>query len=282
MPNYLEYQKSIAQEFKAQENRVRYLIDNANWAEEGRYKEIILMNYLKRTIPKQFSVGTGFVRNGDDITTQIDIIVYDNSFPPLFSEGDFVVVSAVSVCAIIEVKSKIKSSEIKGYIEKANENGKRIFRGFCDESYNNRASLFFNGIFSYNIENQFRDYRDNIRLLAPYQNIECIADKHYTNQICLGGDNFIRYWKTGEGYQSQGKYYSFYEFRNDDSGLAFSYFFSNLMYYLYSGAEHFNREIPLEYSKFLFPVVGGKEKRKRFDVYMGDASEGENCAINNE
>lgn len=45
MPDYLEYQKSIAQEFKTQEKRVRQLIDAANWAEEGRYKEILVMNY---------------------------------------------------------------------------------------------------------------------------------------------------------------------------------------------------------------------------------------------
>lgn len=54
MPNYLEYQKSISNEFKAYENRVRNLIDDANWGEEGRYKEIILINYLKRILPKVF------------------------------------------------------------------------------------------------------------------------------------------------------------------------------------------------------------------------------------
>jgi len=269
MPNYLEYQKSIAQEFKAQEKRVRHLIDGANWAEEGRYKEILLINYLKRTIPKQFSVGTGFARNGDDITTQIDIIVYDNSFPPLFSEGDFVVVPAVSVCAIIEVKSSIKSSEIEGHIEKANKNGEIIFKGFCDQSYRNRAELFFNGIFSYNMENHFSAHKANIQRLAPYQEMRIVGDKHYTNQICLGRDNFIRYWKTGEGNLKQQKNYSFYEFKNGLSGLAFSYFFSNLMYYLYNGAKAFDRDIPSEYSRFLFPIEGGKEAHKVFDVYMG-------------
>jgi hypothetical protein len=35
IPKYLEYQLSIAQEFKAYENRVRFLIDDSNWAEEG-------------------------------------------------------------------------------------------------------------------------------------------------------------------------------------------------------------------------------------------------------
>jgi len=270
MPNYLEYQKSIAQEFNAQEKRVRNLIDDAHWGEEGRYKEILLMNYLKKTLPKQFSVGTGFARNGDEITSQIDIIVYDNSFSPLFSEGDFIIVPATSVCAIIEVKTSIKSSQINEYIQKANSNGEIIFRDFHDETYRNRANLFFNGIFSYNIENAFDRYRDSIQRLSPYLPMHDVIDKHFTNQICLGGDNFIRYWKTGEGYQQQFAKYSFYEFRDDLSGLAFSYFFSNLMYYLYNNAGRFGRDMTPEYSQFLFPIEGGKEGCKLFDVYMGN------------
>ena len=91
MADYLEYHKSIASEFKAYQNRVRNLIGNKHWGEEGRYKEIILMNYLKRVLPKNVSVGTGFVQGNNNLSTQIDIIIYDNTFPVLFSEGDFVV-----------------------------------------------------------------------------------------------------------------------------------------------------------------------------------------------
>lgn len=76
--------KSIAAEIKAYEKRVRNLIDATHWGEEGHYKEIILMNYLKRVLPQNLSVRTGFVRNRDEITSQIDIIIYDNSFPVLF------------------------------------------------------------------------------------------------------------------------------------------------------------------------------------------------------
>lgn len=91
MSDYIAYHKSIAAEFKAYENRVRNLIGSNHWGEEGRFKEIILANYLKRVLPKHLSVGTGFVKNVDGITAQIDIIIYDNTFPVLFSEGDFVI-----------------------------------------------------------------------------------------------------------------------------------------------------------------------------------------------
>ncbi|WP_218618663.1 DUF6602 domain-containing protein, partial [Paenibacillus sp. P3E] len=142
MPNYLEYQKSVATEFMAYEKRVRNLIDSANWAEEGRYKEIILRNYLNRVLPKNISVGTGFIRNKNYITSQIDIIIYDQSYPLLFSEGDFIIAVPVNVIGIIEVKSNIEPTEINGIIMKANNNGS-IISGGTDKP-------LFNGIFSYN------------------------------------------------------------------------------------------------------------------------------------
>ena len=96
------------------------------------------------------------------------------------------VVDAISVCAIIEVKSSIKSSEIKGYIEKANKNGETIFKDCSDVASINRAKLFFNGIFSYNMENSFNSHKDNIQQLAPYQEMSSMSDRHFTNLICLG------------------------------------------------------------------------------------------------
>ena len=61
MPNYRDYQKSVAVEFNAYKDRVRNIIDDKHWGLEGRHKEVILMNYLKRVLPKHLSVGTGFV-----------------------------------------------------------------------------------------------------------------------------------------------------------------------------------------------------------------------------
>lgn len=75
MNDYLEYQRSVALEFQAYKNRVRNMIGNHHWGEDGRYKEILLMNYLRRILPNTVSVGTGFVRVDDKLTNQIDIIV---------------------------------------------------------------------------------------------------------------------------------------------------------------------------------------------------------------
>ena len=102
--DYKAYHESISTELLASRNRVRYFIGSSNWPEDGRFKEMLLMNYLKKNLPSNVSVGTGFVKNGEETTKQIDLIVYDNSIPTLFSEGDFVIVLPESVYGIIEVK----------------------------------------------------------------------------------------------------------------------------------------------------------------------------------
>ncbi|OQX51685.1 MAG: hypothetical protein B5M53_10660, partial [Candidatus Cloacimonas sp. 4484_209] len=78
-----EFQKSITKELDIIKNRVRNLIGNTHWEEEGRYKEAILRNVIKRLLPSNLSIGTGFVikkNNGNtQISNQIDIIIYDNT-----------------------------------------------------------------------------------------------------------------------------------------------------------------------------------------------------------
>lgn len=84
------------------------------------------MNYLKRILPQNVSVGTGFIQGNKDMSTQIDIIIYDNTFPVLFSEGDFIVTVPENVVAIIEVKTKIHNYNLNKIIKKASNNGKII------------------------------------------------------------------------------------------------------------------------------------------------------------
>lgn len=256
MPDYLEYQKSIAAEFKAYEKRVRNLIDANHWGEEGRYKEIILMNYLKRVLPQNLSVGTGFVRNGKNITSQIDIIIYDNSFPVLFSEGDFVITTPENVMGIIEVKSNISSSDFLNIIEKSNING-TIILGELDR-------YLFNGIFSYNIRNHHQNYIENLKgndflskgtSPSSFQNV-FRKDCSLVNHISLGDEYFVKLWGTEVSYKELNTpYYSFYKL---PSRLAFSYFLSNLQDSIIRKAKGIfiqNKDI----ESFYYPLPEGKE-----------------------
>ncbi len=133
MNGVMKYQQSIASEFSAIKDRVRFFINDKHWGEDGRYKEVILMNYLRRILPSDVSVGTGFVKNKiGELTGQIDIIVYKSSAPRLFSEGDFVILMPESILGIIEVKSKSTHSTLSNtnsgfsVIQKAEENGRMI------------------------------------------------------------------------------------------------------------------------------------------------------------
>ena len=261
MPNYLEYQKSIAAEFKAYECRVRYLIDSANWAEEGRYKEIILMNYLKRILPQNISVGTGFVRSGERITKQIDIIIYDNTYPLLFSADDFIVACGESVLGFIEVKTNIVPGEIVEYINKACFN-ESVIRDTVQQ-----PRFIFNGIFSYNVSSGISRYYDKLSKVN-YLKEEDNSFKYSVNHICLGSDYFIKLWGSRLARNSVNKppCYSIYKMAQENSGLAFAYFFSNLLEDVYIANNNFVNGIPTELRNLLYPIEEGKEVTKIRDI----------------
>lgn len=258
MPNYLEYQKSVAKEFKAYELRVRHLIDNANWAEEGRYKEIILMNYLKRVLPKNLSVGTGFVRNRDSITTQIDIIIYKNRIPPIFSEGDFIVTTPDNVIGIIEVKSSIQPHELLKIVDKANKNG-IVISG-------ERTISLFNGIFSYsNFNRRSESYKDVIK---DFFSQEIVHREHFNeiysnnlnvcvNNICLGEKTFIKLWPFKQDKEEHFSEYSLYKL---PGGLGISYFLSNLQeFILRRELQNYDKPLEKHYQDIYYPLPEGKE-----------------------
>lgn len=264
MPNYIEYQKSISKEFKALENRVRNLIDNSNWAEEGRYKEAILKNYLKRILPNNLSVGTGFVRNGNDITTQIDIIIYKNNLPLLFSDGDFIIAAPSNVVAIIEVKTTIIPHELNEIVTKANNNGLIIRSGY--------GGNLFNGIFSYNgvANDKYFDAFDTIDMTKivekqhwnqPYSNfLNCCV-----NHISIDEDTFIKFWPHNIDHDDNFfAEYSIYELKE---GLGIAYFLSNLQEYLIRNElGEYSSVLDTHYTSLYYPIPEGKEiyKKKSF------------------
>jgi hypothetical protein len=261
MPNYLEYQKSVAAEFKAYECRVRNLIDSANWAEEGRYKEIILMNYLKRILPQNISVGTGFVRSGGQITKQIDIIIYDNTYPLLFSADDFIVACGESVLGFIEVKTDIAPGKIVEYINKA------CFNEAVIRDTVRQPRFTFNGIFSYNLRSDIERYYDRLSEVT-YLKEDDNSFKYSVNHICLGSNYFIKLWggRLERNRVNEQPRYSIYKMTQGNSGLAFAYFFSNLLEDVYIANNNFMYGIPTELSNLLYPIAEGKEITKIRDI----------------
>ncbi|MEI2471366.1 DUF6602 domain-containing protein [Peribacillus frigoritolerans] len=246
-PNSLEYQKSIALEFNATKDRIRYLIGSIHWGEDGRHKEVILMNFLKRFLPNNIGVGTGFIKEGNNISTQIDIIIYNPSLPLYIKENDFVIVQPKSVLGIIEVKSNPDRNKIADAIFKANQAGEVI-----------QENLIFNGLFIFGEASKSQKYSSKI-LKKPRNGefkkslLDALSKKNGINHIVSNDGAFLKKWNNEDKF-------SCYAIKE----LAASYFFSNLLDIINSRTELAG--IPESMYDHLYPIPEGKKKFKRWKV----------------
>lgn len=247
--NLEAYHKSISNEFKICKNRVRNLIGNRHWGEDGRYKEIILMNILKRFLPKQLSIGTGFVIGENDCSKQIDLIIFDNRFPIIFSEGDFVILSHQNVVGIIEVKTRVLMTNILEIVATSNYNGNIIGQGK------------FNGIFAYEVEhNVLRG--ENLLNINLSQSLE--KSKGIVNHLALGENYFIKYWSDQNPDLLDGQpCYSIYEIDQ----LSFPYFISNLIETCIRLSAS-NTACMLDFSRTLYSIPQGKENLRIYNLEL--------------
>ena len=257
MPNRIDirsFQRSITDELSYTKDRVRNLIGNVNWAEEGRYKEAILKKIIRQYLPSNLEIGTGFIVSNSDhiygqhgkISNQLDLIIYEGKTPVIFREGDFVILTESGVRGVIEVKSKLtnysanqNSNALNSVLQKLND--LKRFETFRDnpETHIRR----FIGILSF-------DYKGNIQASRIDEALR--LSNGLTNHISLGTDVFIRYWESIEGLEPSlnfdGRCYNIYDLKR----LSFSYFISNLLH-ITSDEELMDRYW------FSFPIEGTKE-----------------------
>lgn len=102
---------------------------SAHTGEDGRFVEDLVRSYLKKYLPKDLEVLTGFIlrpavkigintltrsAEKDNHSTQLDIIVYDSGNYPIFQRfSDSVIVPPEGVVAIISVKKTISDGDIR-------------------------------------------------------------------------------------------------------------------------------------------------------------------------
>jgi hypothetical protein len=250
--NLKKFHESTTEELKSVENRVRNLIGYQHHPEDGRYKEAILRNMIKKFLPSKYTVGSGFiveVNNGVvDPSTQIDILIFNSDYPTLFSEGDFYIVTPNSVKAVIEVKTDA-TDQLKETIEKLNKIGNMLYR---------RQPTMkppFLGIFSYN-DSYNRDQNEEYdldRLKTRLENHIQISHRNEEwriNHLSLSEDLFVKYWE-----EQNRRYYSVYNLK----GLSFSFFMSNVITMV---TEQY---IQNEFDTW-FP--SDKERNKLFDIEL--------------
>jgi hypothetical protein len=74
------YFQSLSEELHSQSSRVRQLIGGAHWGHDGRHKEVLLRNLVRRHCPSTVLVSSGFVisRNDPEIRSkEQDILIVD-------------------------------------------------------------------------------------------------------------------------------------------------------------------------------------------------------------
>lgn len=261
--NIRRFQESITNELNITKNRVRDLIGNVHWGEDGNFKEAILRKVISQYIPSNLSIGTGFIVSNRDyingsesqISFQLDIIVYDNRIPLIFKEGDFVIVTEDSVRAVIEVKTRTinysqdNNNSLNKIIEKLNR--LQIFPSFSPISPRRKFVRIFSYEHTGNFERIGRTISRNNRNREGVSQA-LINSNGLINHLALGPNFFIRYWSNTSHLvvptHHEGRCYLKYELRN----LSFSYFISNLL--------HISADRnPIQRSWFSFPIEGTKE-----------------------
>ncbi len=239
--NTKEFHLTTGKELLALKDRVRHLI--SHWGEDGRYKEAVLKSVIQRFLPSKYVIATGFVvkqtdaRGEHDSSQQIDILIYDTSFPVLFKESDFVIVTPDSVRAVIEVKTNIENQGLSAVTKKANKIGQFIFNGKSDKTI-----PLFNGIFSYEgfeTLNGIKRVKNGITTAAKDFQVDSDFHKYRVNHICLNINLFYKFWENKIGNKPNILYKI-----ND---LSFSFLIGNLMDYL-------GGKSVIENSNLWFPV----------------------------
>ncbi|MDH1302136.1 DUF6602 domain-containing protein [Achromobacter sp. GD03932] len=126
---------TFANELAQLSERVRHMISHPGAV--GSYRESLLQNLLKRSLPERYHVATGFIHG---CPRQLDILIYDKiEYPVLFREGDLVVVPPASVRAVIEVKTNLGKSELWSSLEQIAQ----------VSSFDTPGRPFFKGIFAF-------------------------------------------------------------------------------------------------------------------------------------
>jgi len=244
--DFLAYHKSIGEELKSSETRIRNLIGSSHWATDGEHKESILRKVISDFAPEIYRVGTGFVcypgeTNGEQNNSgQIDILITLKANPTLYKSGELHFVTPDCANAIIEVKSQVANGErLRDVLKKLSDEIKSI-RTYSGDPNNSWAGLFI-----YNSGN----LKDE-KVLEMLQEITNDDPLGVVNCVSIGESVFIRYWESGHASSNIGEDPVWHSYNLNN--LSQAYFVSNLV-------SHLSPNIDDALSQAWFPVEGSKE-----------------------
>jgi len=220
-------------------DRVRHFIEGSHWLTDGEWKESVLRHFLRRSLPRTIEVGRGFVVSPKGASRQIDVLVFDAAKPILFRDGDLVFVTPDAVVAIIEVKTRLDSSNYTECLDKISSNLDFL-------SMHRRTYM---GLFAY------ESTLTTATALTGLQSLSKGHGRRVIDIVCLGHSHFVRFCYLDPvkiGMPSQ-KWHS-YRVAN----LAYGYFIHNCV-------ELTNPQSVAENNAVWYPVEG-KENSKDAEI----------------
>jgi hypothetical protein len=224
--DFVQYHKSIDDEFKATQNRVRNLIADCHWLTDGEYKEVILRKVLRSCLPEFLHIGRGFVCYEQHSSTQLDVLITNKDRPTLFQEGNLVIVTPDCVEAIVEVKTKLeRRSELTETLTK-------LANQVEDVRWKKPGRQCWAGLFVFDGPEgvDAGDKEKSRNLLEAIAEASQGEPEGAINCVALGSELFVRYWPdTMPGAGTPGwQSYVFNE--GTHARLAPAYFVSNLVW----------------------------------------------------
>ena len=229
------YLRSIADEFSAVKNRVRNLIGSTHWPSDGAAKESILRAVLRRHVPANIGIGTGFVIDRQGCSGQIDVLLFNTAKPVLYRDGDFICVTPDAVEGIIEVKSRIQArNDLRSALNSLSDDAFFIRSAFERASAGHVCRIFA-ALFTH-----------ETGLIQPngfvhdFQSVAQGNRRRIVNFASIGQDLFARLWESSPS-TAEGDYdhWHSYQLRRLSPG----YFVNNVVEWLDRSSVRRNREL---------------------------------------
>lgn len=88
--------------------------------EKGKESEAVLREFLRTTLPEKWGIDTGFSITRDEVSSQIDIMIYDKgNYPVIYSGYAFKILPILAIFMAIEVKMILNHTNLSNAASKA-------------------------------------------------------------------------------------------------------------------------------------------------------------------
>jgi hypothetical protein len=122
----VRYHQQLYKEIEVTKERIASLISHR--LKKGEINEFAIKKVFEEKIPENYGVSNGFIVTDTWESTEIDIIIYDKSYPSLFKTGDLIIVTPDAVKGLIEVKTSLTSTELKESSEKLGDIAEKVYK----------------------------------------------------------------------------------------------------------------------------------------------------------